>query len=279
MASLFKRSADPARALPGDEPPYGDTDDLDDGGAGKMSFLDHLDELRKRLVSAVLAVAVGVLIAFAFIEQIFGFIMRPLQQMLPAGSKLTYIEPTEAFMLYIKVAVLAGIVISAPVILWQLWLFIAPGLYAREKRLAIPFMLMSTGFFLGGALFSHYLVFPWAWKFLASFTTDYMMFQPRIQAVFALYAQMLLAMGLVFEMPTVVLFLARMNLVTGRFLLKNFKYAVLIIFIAAAVITPTGDMVTQALMAGPMLGLYVLSILIAWVVGPRKRRDAGGESS
>ena len=279
MASSLNPSGPPARALPREDP-YDGSDELEDGSGGKMSFLEHLDELRKRLIAALLALSGGVLVAFLFIEQIFGFIMRPLQQMLPEGSKLTYIEPTEAFMLYIKVAVLAGLVLAAPFVLWQLWLFIAPGLYAKEKRLAIPFMVMSTGFFLGGALFSHYLVFPWAWRFLASFNNDYMMFEPRVKAVFALYAQMLLAMGLVFEMPTVVLFLARMHLVTARFLIRNVKYAVLIIFIAAAVITPTGDMVTQALMAGPMLGLYVLSILIAWIFGKRggPRSDGDGRA-
>jgi sec-independent protein translocase protein TatC len=261
-------------ALPAGPPATPDPDDLDESGAGKMSFLDHLDELRKRLVASAIALFAGFLVALAFIGYIFDFIMRPLQQMLPAGSKLIYTEPTEAFMLQLKLAALAGVIVAAPIMMWQIWLFIAPGLYVHEKRLAIPFILMSTVFFVTGAAFSHYVVFPWAWVFLASFTTDYMMFAPKIDAVFSLYAKMLLAFGVIFEMPTVVFFLARMGLVTAGFLLRKIKYAVLIIFIAAAVLTPTGDMVTQTLMAAPMIVLYLLSIIIAWVFGKRKRTEA-----
>jgi sec-independent protein translocase protein TatC len=243
-------------------------------GAGKMSFLDHLDELRRRLVAAALSLAFGTLVAFFFIERIFTFIMRPLYEKLPAGSKLIYTEPTEAFMLYVKIALLAGVVIAAPLIVWQVWLFIAPGLYAHEKRFAGPFILMATVCFVGGAAFNHYVVFPLAWVFLASFSSDYMMMMPRIAPVFSLYAMMMLAMGVVFEMPAVILVMARMGLVTAGFLWRHIKYAILIIFITAAVITPTGDMVTQSLMAGPMVGLYFLSIGLAWMFG-KKRRKAG----
>ncbi len=274
MAFSLRKSA-AALGLPGATPPPvpEEPDDLDESG-GKMSFLEHLDELRKRLMVSVAALGVGFLIALAFIGRIFEFIMKPLQQMLPAGSKLIYTEPTEAFMLQLKMAALAGLFLAMPVILWQLWLFVAPGLYAREKRFALPFIFLATFFFVLGALFSHYIVFPWAWVFLASFSTDYMMFAPKIASVFSLYAQMVLAMGLVFEMPTLVFFLARIGVVTAGFLLRHFKYAVLIIFIVSAVITPTGDMVTQSLMAGPMIGLYLLSIVIAWLFGKRRPRKA-----
>jgi sec-independent protein translocase protein TatC len=254
-----------ARLLPGDA-------DHDDEG-GKMSFLDHLDELRRRLVASALSLAAGAVVAFSFIERIFEFIMRPLYEKLPQGSKLTYIEPTEAFMLYVKIGLLAGLVIAAPLIMWQLWLFIAPGLYAHEKRFALPFILLSTLCFVGGAAFSHYVVFPFTWVFLASFSTAYMMFTPRIEAVFSLYAMMLVVMGVIFEMPPVVLALARMGLVTAGFLWRHIKYAVLIIFIAAAVLTPTGDPYTQTLLAGPMVGLYILSIGLAWLFGKRRKPD------
>jgi sec-independent protein translocase protein TatC len=247
-------------------------DDIETDGAGKMSFLDHLDELRRRLVAAALSLAFGTLVAFFFIERIFTFIMRPLYEKLPAGSKLIYTEPTEAFMLYVKIALLAGVVIAAPLIVWQLWLFIAPGLYAREKRFAGPFILMATVSFVGGAAFNHYVVFPLAWVFLASFSNDYMMMMPRIAPIFSLYAMMMLAMGLVFEMPAVILVMARMGMVTAGFLWRHVKYAILIIFITAAVITPTGDMVTQSLMAGPMVGLYFLSIGLAWMFGKKRRK-------
>lgn len=241
---------------------------------GRMSFLDHLDELRTRLVRALLAVVAGFIIAFAFIERLFGFIMRPLQAVLPDGGKLVYTEPAEAFLLYMKVAALVGLLLATPVVLYQVWMFVAPGLYANEKKFAIPFVLFATVFFIAGAAFSHYMVFPWAWQFFAGFTTDYMQFMPRIQPVFSLYVKLMLAMGLVFQLPTLVFFLARVGLVTPRFLVKHVKYAILIIFIIAAVITPTADPVTQALVAGPMMVLYALSIVIAWVFQKRKPKDA-----
>jgi sec-independent protein translocase protein TatC len=259
----------PAGAAP-PERPLGD--DLDDEGGGRMSFLDHLDELRRRLVASALSLAVGTLVAFLFIDRIFTFIMRPLYEKLPAGSKLIYTEPTEAFFLKLKIALLAGVVIGAPLIMLQLWLFIAPGLYAREKRFALPFIVMASVFFVAGAAFNHYVLFPIAWVFLAGFSTDYMMFMPRIAPVFSLYAMLMLAMGLIFEMPAVILVLARMGLVTAGFLWRHIKYAILIIFVAAAVITPTGDPMTQALMAGPMVALYIVSIGLAWIFGKRRRR-------
>ena len=246
-------------------------EDLEGDDGGRMSFLDHLDELRRRLVAAALSLAAGTVVAFFFIDRIFTFIMRPLYEKLPEGSKLIYTEPTEAFFLKLKIALLAGVVIGAPLIMLQLWLFIAPGLYAREKRFALPFIVMASVFFVGGAAFNHYILFPIAWVFLAGFSTDYMMFMPRIAPVFSLYAMLMLAMGVIFEMPAVILVLARMGLATAGFLWRNVKYAILIIFIASAVITPTGDPMTQALMAGPMVALYFVSIGLAWIFGKRRR--------
>jgi sec-independent protein translocase protein TatC len=263
----------PASAI-GPLRPSTDPEEEDALDNGRMSFLDHLDELRTRLVRALLAVVAGFVIAFAFIERLFGFIMRPLQAVLPDGGKLVYTEPAEAFLLYMKVAALVGLLLATPVVLYQVWMFVAPGLYANEKKFAIPFVLFATLFFIAGAAFSHYMVFPWAWQFFAGFTTDYMQFMPRIQPVFSLYVKLMLAMGLVFQLPTLVFFLARVGLVTPRFLVKHVKYAILIIFIIAAVITPTADPVTQALVAGPMMVLYALSIGIAWVFQKRKPKDA-----
>ena len=197
--------------------------------------------------------------------------MRPLYEKLPAGSKLIYTEPTEAFFLKIKIALLAGLLIGAPLIMWQLWLFISPGLYSHEKRFALPFVFMASAFFVGGAAFNHYVLFPMAWVFLAGFSTDYMLMMPRIAPVFSLYAMLAVAMGLIFEMPAVILILARIGIVSAGFLWRNVKYAILLIFIASAVITPTGDPMTQSLMAGPMIGLYFLSIGLAWIFGKRRR--------
>ena len=200
-----------------------DTDLESSEAGGKMSFLEHLDELRKRIIRAVIAVCVGFLIACFFIQQLFDFIMKPLQALLPRGGTLVFTEPTEAFVLYIKIAAIAGLLIASPAVMTQVWLFIAPGLYANEKKLAIPFVLMSTFFFLAGAAFSHYIVFPLTWQFFVSFTTDTLTFMPRIEPTFSLYMKMILAFGLVFQMPTVVLFLARMGVVTAGFLWRNIK--------------------------------------------------------
>ncbi len=246
-----------------------------EGGGAKMTFLEHLDELRKRLIVSLAAVAVGCLIAFIFVDRIYSFVMDPLYAMLPKHSALVYTEPTEAFILWVWMAFLAGIVLAMPVILWQVWLFIAPGLYAKEKKLAIPFIVLASVGFFGGAAFTHYLLFPWMWRFFASFASDKLTFYPRIEPVFDLYVKMILGMGLVFQMPALVYALAKMGLVTWRFLARNFKYAILVIFVLAAVITPSGDMLTQTLFALPMIGLYLISILIAWIFGkPRRKQPA-----
>jgi sec-independent protein translocase protein TatC len=247
-------------------------DDDEDGSAGKMSFLEHLDELRKRIVQSCLGVLVGILVSFAFINYIVNFLLTPTRRVLPAGSRMIYTQPGEAFGLYIQVSLIMGVVIAAPWILYQVWLFIAPGLYANEKRLAIPFIAFGTIGFIAGTLVNHYITFPFMMKFFASFNNSDLVFMPRLEDVFDLYTKMLLGMGLVFQMPTLVYFLAKMRLVTAKFLIRHFKYALLIIFIIAAVITPTGDMVTQTIFAAPMIGLYLLSILIAWIVRPRQEQ-------
>ena len=245
----------------------------DDDIGGKMSFLDHLDELRRRIIYALVSVGAGFVIAFFFINQIFDFIMRPLQQMLPPGGTLVYTDPTEAFMLDIKIALIAGLIIASPAVMSQVWLFVAPGLYAHEKKWAIPFIVMSSFFFVAGAAFSHYVVFPLTWRFFTSFTTDILTFMPRIQPAFSLYLRLLLAFGVVFQMPTVVLFLARMGVLTARFMIRNFKYAVLMIVIVSAVVTPDGGGVSLVAMTGPLVLLYIFSIGLAWLVG-KKKTDA-----
>jgi sec-independent protein translocase protein TatC len=212
---------------------------------------------------------VGVVVTFAFIQRIFDFLLAPTRRVLPPGVKLIYTQPGEAFSLYVTVALIAGIVVAAPIISYQVWMFIAPGLYAHEKKLAYPFVALTTIGFALGAAFNHYVAFGFMMAFFGSFNTTDLAFMPRIEDVFGLYTKMLLGMGLVFQMPTIVFFLAKMRVITARFLASNIKYAVLIIFVAAAVITPSGDMMTQTIFAAPMLGLYLLSILIAWFVNPR----------
>jgi len=234
-----------------------------------MSFLEHLDELRRRIINALLAIAAGVIVGFAFIKPIGEFLQGPTLRVLPPGSRMIYTQPGEAFSFYVQIALIGGTVLAAPFVMYQVWLFIAPGLYAKEKKFAVPFVLMSTIGFIVGALFNHYVVFPWMMSFFASFNTPDLVFMPKLEDVFSLYTKMLLGMGVVFQLPTIVFFLAKMKLVTWRFLARSFKYAVLIIFVAAAVITPSGDMVTQTIFAAPMIALYLLGILIAWIVGPK----------
>jgi len=260
--------------FPGAQPsPYQFPDDDEDSSGAKMSFLEHLDELRKRIVNALIAVLVGILISFTFISRIYSFMMAPTMRQLPAGSRLIYTEPGEAFSLYIQLSMIVGAVLASPFIMYQLWMFVAPGLYQNEKKLAIPFVLLSTLGFVGGALFNHYIMFPWMMAFFASFNTSDLQFMPKLDSVFSLYTKFLLAMAAVFQMPTLVFFLAKMRLITARFLLAQFKYAVLLTFIISAVITPTGDPVTQTVFAAPMIGLYVLGIGIAWIVGPKRLSD------
>ena len=239
-----------------------------------MTFLEHLDELRKRIVVALAAILVGCLVAFTFVQRIYDFVMDPLNRLLPKGSTFVFTEPTEAFLLYMKMALLAGVIMAMPVILLQVVAVRrARACTRRRSGSRSPFIILATVGFVGGAAFTHYLLFPWMWVFFASFATDKLTFLPRIGPVFALYVKMVLAMGLVFQMPAVVYSLARIGLVTARFLIKSFKYAVLIIFIAAAVITPSADMLTQTLFAAPMIGLYIISIGIAWVFGKRRPKE------
>ena len=256
-------------ATPGDD----DDPDLFEE-SGKMSFLEHLDELRKRLIYIVYSLLAGAVVAFIFIGRIFDFIMLPMQQMLPRtdamSGKLIYTSGAEPFMLHLKIGFIAAIFIASPLIIWQVWKFIAPGLYAHEKKFAIPFVMMSTGFLVMGGLFAHYIAFPWTWNFFIGWSTDYMIFVPKVDEAFSLYTKMILGMGLVFEMPTLVLFLARMGVVSARMLAKYFKYAFLVIFIIAAIISPGTDMVSQAMMAAPMILLYILSIGVAWIFGKKR---------
>lgn len=243
-----------------------------------MTFLEHLDELRKRITHAVAALLVGFLIAFAFIERVFGFVYFHLAKDIPGGN-LIYTEPAEAFFLWIKIAALTGVLISSPYIMWQVWLFIAPGLYQKEKRLAIPFVAASSGLFLCGAAFAHYFVFPAAWKFFAGFSNDFLQFMPRVEPVFSLYVKLVLSLGLVFQLPVLMFVLARLGIVTAAFLMKNFKYAVLIIFIAAAVITPDGNPVVQVMVGAPMVALYLVGAAVAWIFGRSKKTDQENDGS
>ena len=233
-----------------------------------LSVLDHLDQFRKSVIRACIGILVGVAFAFAFINPIVDFVFRPIRSVLPPGSKMIYTVPGEAFSVYVQIALIAGVVLTAPFIMYQVWLLIAPALYLKEKRFALWFILMTSAGFVGGAAFNHYIAFKMLILFFASFNTSQLAFMPRLDDVFDMYTRMLFIMGIVFQMPTLVFFLAKMGLVTARFLAKQFKYAIFVIFIIAAVVTPSGDPYNQTILALPMIGLYILSILIAWVFAP-----------
>src|SRR3981081_196748 len=196
----------------------------DDASSSKMSFLEHLDELRKRIINSCIAIAVCVLLGFGFIDKIFNFIFAPTRRALPPGVKLIYTQPGEAFSLYIEIALIIGVMLAAPFIMYQVWRFIAPGLYSNEKRFAIPFVLFTTLGFLAGATFNHYVAFPFMMAFFASFNGLDLAFMPRLEDTFGLYTKMLIGMGLVFQMPTVVFFLAKMKLVTAGVLWEKPRY-------------------------------------------------------
>jgi sec-independent protein translocase protein TatC len=262
---LETRGSGPGGRLPGPE----DDDDLE----GRMTFLEHLDELRVRLTHSVIGLFIGFVLAFIIVDHVQAMVFARLAADIP-DHQLIFTEPGEAFFLWIKIAALTGILISSPFLMWQVWLFIAPGLYANEKKLAIPFVVFSSSLFIAGAAFSHYVVFPFAWKFFASFGNDWLKFTPRVQPVFSLYVKLLLGMGLVFQMPVLMFVLGRLGIVSARFLIKNVKYAILAIFVAAAIITPDGSPVNQVLVALPMFGLYVIGIVVVWLFGrPRKKEE------
>jgi sec-independent protein translocase protein TatC len=239
-----------------------------------MSFLEHLDELRQRILRSCIAIAIGIAATFAFIKPIFDFILAPTRRVLPPGVKLIYTQPGEAFSLYVTVALIAGVVVAAPFIMYQVWMFIAPGLYANEKKMAYPFVALTTFGFVLGAAFNHYVAFAVMMKFFGSFNRTDLAFMPRLEDVFGLYVKMLIVLGIVFQLPTVVFFLAKMKLITARFLAVNLKYAILAIFIIAAIATPGGDMMGQVIIAAPMMALYLVSILVAWCVNPRRASPA-----
>lgn len=240
--------------------------------ADKMSFLEHLEELRARLVHSAIALVVGFAIAWVFHEQLFHFLTQPLRLAYP-DLKFVFTGMSEALILYMKMAFFAGIFIASPYVLYQVWAFISPGLYAHEKAYAIPFIVAGSAFFVGGAAFGHFFLFPITFKFLVAFGGNDMTFLPRVGEYFTFYSWFLLGLGAVFQLPVVIFVLSRIGLVTPGFLLRQFRWAVLIAFVVAAVITPTPDMVTQTLLALPMLGLYLLGVSVAYLFGKPRRAE------
>ncbi|MFP4082244.1 MAG: twin-arginine translocase subunit TatC [Candidatus Aminicenantes bacterium] len=238
----------------------------------EMTFLEHLEDLRKRIFYSFIAVVVAVIPAWMFSKDIYKILSRPVTKYLPEGAKLAYTSLTAPFMMYIKVSFLAAIFFTSPFIFLQIWYFIAPGLYQKERKYVYPFVFFTTFFFISGALFGYFVAFPFACNFFLKIGSE---FQPviTVDQYFSLALRLLLGIALVFEMPTLIFFLSRMGIVTPRWMIKNFKYAVLVVFIIAAVITPSPDVINQSILAVPMLGLYGLSILIAYGAGKKREKS------
>lgn len=234
----------------------------------KMSFLDHLEELRRRLLLSLLAVAAGFLICWAFAEKIYALLQAPLTRFLAPGDKLAYTRLTAPFFLYMKVAFFAGLFVAAPVVLLQLWLFVAPGLYKKERRLAAPFIIFGSLFFIAGGYFGYRFLLPATCGFFIETGKQFKQ-MITVDDYFSFASVIILATGLVFETPILIFFLARLGIVTPAFLMQKFKYAVVLAFVIAAVVTPTPDMVTQSALAIPMILLYLIGVAVAWAFGKK----------
>jgi sec-independent protein translocase protein TatC len=239
----------------------------------KIPFTAHLEELRRRLIVCAIAVGVGFLLAYGFKERLFQILVRPLTQVMQDGDTLIFTGLPEAFFTYLKVAFLTGLMLAAPVIIYQFWLFVAPGLYDKEKRLLLPIVLLSSFFFVGGALFGYFFVFPIGFQFFLGFATEHIRPMPSMKEYLGFAAKMLLAFGVAFELPLVLTSMARLGLVSVSFLKRNRKYAILIIFTVAAILTPP-DVVSQVMMAVPLMVLYELSIVGARIFGKPPPEEA-----
>jgi sec-independent protein translocase protein TatC len=233
-----------------------------------MPFLAHLEELRRRIILCILGIIIGFLLCWSFADRLFGLMQQPIIQALRhhgIGGGLAYLNPTEPFNLYLMVALVLGLFAASP------FVFIAPGLYRTEKRYVLPFLVSTVGLFLAGGLFGYKMVYPASLDFLIGYGER---FQPMITIgeYTKLFATIIIGLGLMFEMPILVFFLALMRVITAKWMWRNLRYSVLVIFIAAAVITPTADILNMCLFAAPMIGLYGISIGVAWLAGARRER-------
>jgi sec-independent protein translocase protein TatC len=234
----------------------------------KLPLTSHLQELRKRLILSFIAIGVGFALCYTFADSIFNILASPLMKMMPKGGSLIFISVAEAFFTYMKVAFIAGIIVTSPFVLYQIWAFVAPGLYQKEKKYVIPFVLGGSFFFALGILFGYFVAIPIGFKFLLGYATDFIKPMPSMKEYLSFSIKFLLAFGLVFEFPVVLVLLARIGVVDAKILARKRKYAILLIFIFAAVMTPP-DIISQVLMALPLMGLYELSILLSKILGKK----------
>lgn len=243
----------------------------------KLAFTDHLEELRARLVRSFIAIVIGAGVAYAFKEKLFDILTRPLIAVMPPDGKIIFTGLPEAFFTYLKVSLLTGVFMAIPVILFEFWMFVTPGLYKKERFLLAPVIILSAIFFIGGALFGYFVVFPWGFKFFLGFQSETIQALPSMKEYLSFVSKLIIAFGIAFELPIILTCMAALGLVTPAFLRKNRKYALVIFFIAAAILTPP-DVVTQVMMALPLIFLYELSIIGAVIFG-RKPLDEEDEEA
>ena len=236
----------------------------------KLPLTAHLQELRKRLILSFIAVGAGFVICYSLKDSIFNILAAPLLKMMPAGGSLIFTSVAEAFFTYMKVAFIAGLILTSPFVLYQIWAFVAPGLYQKEKRYVVPFVLSGSFFFALGIFFGYFIAIPIGFKFLLGYATDFIKPMPSMNEYLSFSIKFLLAFGLVFEFPVVLVFLARIGVVNAKMLARQRKYAILLIFIFAAVMTPP-DLISQVIMALPLMGLYELSIFFSKLFGKKDK--------
>jgi sec-independent protein translocase protein TatC len=244
-----------------------------------MGFLQHLEELRNRLIRSILFIVAGFSAAWWYHEKIFQWVQKPIVQALAnhkMDAQLVYTNPTEPFNMYLKVSLIAGIFLASPFVLYQVWAFISPGLYRNEKRYVMPFMFSTVGLFMGGGWFGYKMVYPAALDFLIGWSWQ---FKPMITIgeYLDLFMTIILGLGAIFEMPILVFFLALFGVVSAGWMWKNLRYSILVIFIIAAIITPTTDIMNMCLFAAPMIILYIVSIGVAYLVHPKRRNRKKAE--
>jgi sec-independent protein translocase protein TatC len=243
------------------------------GDMKEAPLLEHLVELRTRLVRCLIAVGIGFAGCYAFADNLLGILLRPLLEVMPGSSKLIATSLPETFFTVMKLALVAGAFAASPYIFYQLWRFVAPGLYKEERKIIIPVAVATAVFFVGGALFGYFVVFPFGFKFFVDYASDYITVMPTISAYFSLAVTLLFAFGLIFELPVFIFFLTSLGLVTTKALRKFRRWAILLSFIVAAILTPTPDAVNQLLMAGPMVVLYELGIWVSWFVDKSRKEE------
>lgn len=265
----------------GGKPPGGDGGGDDGGGGGeeeemaKMSFLEHLEELRKRIIRSLIAVAVAFGVCFAFARKVFEGMSEPVRAVLrdlKMADTLYFTKATDPFTLQLNLALVVGLFAASPLVLYQVWAFIAPGLYKKERRYAVPFVFFCSGLFISGGLFGYFIALPYALKFLLTFGGPHMTPWLTATEFVNMFYTVILGLGLVFELPVLMMFLGLIGIVTPGFLLRNFRYAILLIFIVAAVVTPTPDVMNMMIFAIPMVALFVLGVGLVWAV-QRKRKS------